>query len=145
MPIDLTGALNAQLSAYFKFNFNLQDGAPPDGFRVEVSGNGGVNQGVRSAWGISGTGSDWDDGTLNGKSYTGITDNNDAAGDGYWVSASTLTRLNIDLSAWVGSQIYIRFRMVTTDQVGYMHFAGNPGYYGFHVDDVEVTGDSIYG
>jgi hypothetical protein len=140
LPIDLTGALNAHLSAYFMFNFNIQDGAPPDGFRVEVSGNGGItwtaiNIGVRSSWGVSGT----DPGT-GGLSPTGISHEGNN-----WVEASTLSRLNVDISAWVGSQILIRFRMVTNTEPGYAHVAdaGKPG--GFHIDDVNVYGDSIYG
>ncbi|MFO7618833.1 MAG: CARDB domain-containing protein [Thermoplasmata archaeon] len=131
LPIDLTSAKNAELSAYFKFNFNTLDGAPPDGFRVEVSSDGGmrwtaINLGVRSGEGVSGV-------------ETGINEGN------YWVSSSTMSRLKTDLNAWVGNQIIIRFRMVTTDQLGYDHYSDPNQFFGFYVDDVEVTGDSIYG
>jgi hypothetical protein len=155
-PIDLTNARNAYLSAYFRFNFNQQSAAPPDGFRVEVTTDGGltwiaINLGVRSAWGVSGTGPDIEDTIIDGRSYTGITDTGNAAADNYWVSAGTLNRLNIDLSAWSGNQIYIRFRMVSNNLPGYVYshnnnaFSGDPGFGGFCIDDVNVYGETIFG
>lgn len=156
-PIDLTNARTATLSAYFKFNINTDDGAPPDGFRVEVSKDNGVNWeainlGVRSAWGVSGTGADSDDGnTSDGKTYTGFTDSGEgsAIADGYWVEAGTLTRLNCDLSSFSGNAIMIRFRVVTTNHPLYAHddnaASGDPGFGGFWVDDVIVSGNTILG
>ena len=156
--IDLTNARSAYLSAYFKFNFNQNSGSPPDGFRVEISSNGGkswnaLNLGIRSSWGVSGTGTDLEDGSLDGKSYTGFGDSGQGnyAVDGYWVSAGTLSRLNVDLSSWMGSQVIIRFRMVVNNinDGTYPHtnnaaFGSNPGFAGFYVDDVNVYGQTIF-
>jgi hypothetical protein len=159
-PIDLTNAKEAHLSAYFKFNTNYDGGAPPDGFRVEVTSDGGItwsaiNLGVRSAWGISGTGVDADDGnTTDGKSYSGIGDSGEGTyvADNYWVNAGSLSRLNLDLSSWSGSQIQIRFRVVTNnlDPSVYAHdnnanFGSDPGFGGFFIDDVQVYGETIFG
>jgi len=155
-PIDLTSARNAYLSAYFKFNTNYNGGAPPDGFRVEVSPDGGItwtaiNLGVRSAWGISGTGTDMEDGESDGKAYTGLPESGDEVADGYWVNASSLSRLNLDLSAWSGNQISIRFRVVTNNLpiAAYPHDNNDnfpdPGFGGFFVDDVQVYGETIFG
>jgi len=156
-PIDLTNAKNAYLSAYFKFNLNQNSGTPPDGFRVEISSDGGatwktLNLGVRSSWGVSGTGNDMDDGKIDSKTYTGLTDSGNASLDGYWVSASSLTRLNIDISSWSGQQVILRFRMVTNNlpAITYPHndnayFGSDPGFGGFYVDDVNVYGQTIFG
>ncbi len=158
-PIDLTNARNVYLSAYFKFNFNQNSGAPPDGFRVEISSNGGatwttLNLGIRSSWGVSGTGLDAEDGAAgDGKTYTGFGDSGEGnyATDGYWVSAGTLSRLNIDISLWSGHQIILRFRMVTNNIVDgtYPHtnnavLPPSPLFAGFYVDDVNVYGETIF-
>ncbi len=169
-PIDLSSAKNAYLSAYFKFNTNYNGGAPPDGFRVEISSDGGItwisiNLGVRSAWGISGTGSDAEDGNAtDGKTYTGLTDSYDTDNPGaydprnddcdYWVEAGTLSRLNLDLSSWSGNQILIRFRVVTNNLDPFIYAHDNNLNYvldpedefgGFFIDDVQVYGETIFG
>ncbi|MFO7618834.1 MAG: Ig-like domain-containing protein [Thermoplasmata archaeon] len=144
-PIDLTNARSAFLSALVKFNFNTADGAPPDGFRIEVTSNNGVtwdpiNLGVRASWGVSGTGTDDDDGNIDGKSYTGLPEGN------YWVDVGTLTRVNTDLSSFSGNVIQIRFRLVTNDHPSYLHYADNTvGFGGFFIDDVTVMGETIMG
>lgn len=143
MPIDLTRARTVVLSAYLKFNINTADGMPPDGFRVEISTDGqttwnAVNLGARAAWGVSGTGADMDDGELDGKTYAGM----DPDGDG-WVEAGTLTRLNVDLSAFRGSQAHIRFRMVTNSNPAYLHYDDPMEQGGFFLDDVMVKGETI--
>ncbi|MDO9536719.1 MAG: CARDB domain-containing protein [Thermoplasmata archaeon] len=163
-PIDLTNARIAYLSAYVKFNLNYNSGAPPDGFRVEISDDNGitwkaVNLGVRSAWNVSGTDNDASDGYPgDGKSYSGLTDSyninsSDAANllaaqaDGYWVSLDSLTRINIDLSSFSGNAIQIRFRVVTNSDPGYAHSNNanqvNPDFGGFYLDDVIVEGETI--
>jgi hypothetical protein len=152
-PIDLTNAQNAYLSAYLKFNLNTASGAPPDGFRVEVSENGGVswvpiNFGVRSAWGVSGTGNDIDDGSIDGRAYTGLCDSGSASADDYWVEANSLSRVNVDLSSFSGNAIQIRFRVVTCSHTSYAHDAGyafpvGEEFFGFYIDDVIVYGETI--
>ena len=138
MPINLINARNATLSAYFKFNLNTQEGAPPDGFRVEVSSDNGltwhaINLGVRSSWGVSGTDNN---GTT---SYTGHN-----AGRN-WTEAGTLTRLNCDLSDWSGNVILIRFRMVTTNATNYDHYESDSvNFGGFYIDDVVVSGETVH-
>ena len=145
-PIDLTNAKNAHLSAYFKFNFNEDAGTPPDGFRVEISPDGGItwiaiNLGARSSWGVSGTEDE----------NTGLTESGDPVADDYWVNSSSLARLNLDLSAWSGNQVLIRFRVVTNNigDLLYPHNNnanyGDPGFGGFYVDDVQVHGETIFG
>ncbi|MFO8109113.1 MAG: CARDB domain-containing protein [Thermoplasmata archaeon] len=129
--IDLTNARNATLSAYFKFNFNIQSGAPPDGFRVEITTDGGrtwqaINLGVRTSWGVSG----------GGDGYQG-TD----IGHG-WTSAESLARLETDLSDFRGEVIRIRFRMITTTG-SYNHYDDPGEDAGFYVDNVIVSGSSI--
>jgi flagellin-like protein len=153
-PIDLTQAKNAYLSAYFKFNLNTASGAPPDGFRVEVSENGGIswtpiNFGVRSSWGVSGTGNDIDDGFIDGRAYTGLCDSGNPSADDYWVEANTLSRVNVDLTSYSGNAIQIRFRVVTCSHTDYAHDAGysftppTDEFFGFYVDDVIVYGETI--
>jgi len=154
-PIDLTNAKNAYISAYVKFNINQDSGAPPDGFRIEVSSDGGkswaaINLGVRTSWGVSGTGLDSDDGNpTDGKAYTGLCDSGDPVTDDYWVHTSSLSRVNADLSAWMGKQVYIRFRTVTCSHPLYLHSnnhrVADPGFGGFYVDDVIVHGETIFG
>ncbi|MBM4248242.1 MAG: type IV pilin [Euryarchaeota archaeon] len=139
VPIDLRSALDARLIAKFKFNINYTDGRPPDGFRVEVSSDGGVswrpiNFGVRSAWKVSGTEAAGPDGT----SFTGV----DLGGN--WVHSTSLTRLNCDLTGWAGSVIQLRFRVVTrTDSVNHYHSV--TGWGGFYIDDVTVFGNTTTG
>ncbi|MGQ9581974.1 MAG: CARDB domain-containing protein [Thermoplasmatota archaeon] len=138
-PIDLTNALDAQLICKFKFNINFTEGRPPDGFRVEVSDDGGVSWrpvhfGVRAAWRVSGT----DPAGPDGKSFTGV----DIGGG--WVLSTSLARLNCDLTGWAGSVIHLRFRVVTrTDAVN--HYESLTGWGGFYVDDVTVFGNTTTG
>ncbi len=119
-PIDLTNAWTANLSAYFKFNINTLAGAPPDGFRVEVTTDGGItwtsiNLGVRTASGVS----DWTD-------------------------AEDLDRLNVDLSDFRGNVIRIRFRVFTCNAGTYAHYEDeDAGFGGFYVDNVIVSGRTI--
>jgi len=145
-PIDLTNARTAYLSAYFRFNFNYQSGAPPDGFRVEITPDGGLtwialNLGVRAAQAISGTGGD-----------AGLTDSGDLLGDNYWVSSRSLGRLTVDLSAWSGNQVFLRFRLVSNNLSPglYPHhnnynYGSDPGFGGMYIDDVNVYGETIFG
>ncbi len=152
-PVDLTNAKNAYLSAYVKFNLNYQSGAPPDGFRIEISNDNGVtweaaNLGVRSGWNISGTGNDLEDDYIDGKAYSGLGDTGNQATDDYWVGLNTLTRVNIDLSSFSGNAIHIRFRMATNGHEDYLHENNlaqvlDPGFGGFWVDDVIVYGETI--
>ncbi len=136
-PIDLTRARYAYFSAYLKFNINDQSGAPPDGFRIEVTKDNGVtweaiNLGARAAWGVSGTDNT---GTT---SYTG----HDTGGN--WVEVGSLTRVLTDLSDWSGNVIHIRFRVVNTNAGNYNHYMDpNAGFGGFYVDDVMVTGETL--
>ena len=135
--IDLTRARYAYFSAYLKFNINDQSGAPPDGFRIEVTKDNGVtweaiNLGARASWGVSGTDNT---GTT---SYTG----HDAGGN--WIEVGTLTRVMVDLSDWSGNVIHIRFRVVDTNGSTYAHYEDpNAGFGGFYVDDVMVTGETL--
>jgi len=66
------------------------------------------------------------------------------------VGASTLTRLNTDLSAWSGSVILIKIRVVTaTDDNPYFgstHYQDPfAGFGGVYVDDMIVSGRSSSG
>jgi hypothetical protein len=140
IPIDLSRAKDARLNAKLRFNILYPEGRPPDGFRVEVSSDNGLswrqlNMGVRSAWNVSGTEAAGPDGT----SYTGVD-----TGDN-WVSAGTLTRLNCDLSGWSGSVIQIRFRVITRNDTVNHHQDLGPGFGGFFLDDVTVTGNTTTG
>jgi hypothetical protein len=146
--IDMINARNATLSAYFRFNINSESGLPPDGFRIEISSDNGinwkaVNLGVRSAWGVSGNDGDGSDGVPgDGKSYTGI---NSGAN---WVEAGSLTRLNCDLSGWAGKVIKMRFRVITASDsnpfYGNAHYQSpTAGFGGFFVDDVIIHGFSL--
>jgi hypothetical protein len=151
--IDLTNARYATFSAFFKFNINKTNGAPPDGFRVEVSDNNGlswkqINIGTRAAWGISGNESDLGDGIADGKSYTGLDVFGDDAVQDNWVEAGTLTRLGCNLSGWSGSVIMLRFRVITASDNN-PYFSGNHtqndtvGFGGLFIDDVIIYGDSL--
>ena len=139
VPIDLTNALDATLLAKFKFNINYTDGRPPDGFRVEVSSDNGVqwrpiNFGVRAAWKVSGT----EAAGANGLSYTGVNLTNN------WVLSTTLERLNCNLTGWAGQVIQLRFRVVTRNDT-INHYFTNSGFGGFYVDDVMVFGNTTTG
>jgi hypothetical protein len=149
-PIDLTGARNATFSAYFKFNINTSAGRPPDGFRVEISSDNGVNWkpinlGVRTSWGVSGNDSDASDGVAgDGKSYTGLDPDGDR-----WVRADSLARLNVDISGWAGSVIMLRFRVVTAsddnpDFSKHYEWQG-AGFGGIYIDDLIISGFSLLG
>jgi hypothetical protein len=146
--IDMTNARNATLSAYLKFNINTAAGRPPDGFRVEISSDNGVswdgvNVGVRAAWGVSGNGTDADDGIPNdGKSYTGLNVGSN------WIETGSLTRLNCDLTGWAGKVIQLRFRVVTAANgnpfTGSKHYeSATVGFGGLYVDDVVIHGFSL--
>ncbi|MEW5937998.1 MAG: Ig-like domain-containing protein, partial [Candidatus Thermoplasmatota archaeon] len=145
MPIDLTNARYAELSAYFRFNINTSAGRPPDGFKVEISLDNGVtwneiNLGVRAAWSVSGAENDASDGKIDGKSYTGI------GTYGGWVEAGTLTRLNVVLTPFAGNAIFLRFRVVNTNHPAYLHYDDPAaGFGGFYIDDVIVHGETIQG
>ncbi|MCK4266619.1 MAG: right-handed parallel beta-helix repeat-containing protein, partial [Thermoplasmata archaeon] len=153
-PIDLNFAMNVYLSAYMKFNINEDGGAPPDGFRIEVTNDGGaswapITLGVRAGWGVSGTGLDIDDGAMDGKAYTGLPESGEGnyLEDDYWVNASSLSRVNVDLSSWSWNIIQIRFRVVNSNNVTYEHNNNHnqpdPGFGGFYVDNVEVHAECI--
>ncbi|MEM3413172.1 MAG: hypothetical protein QXE27_04410, partial [Thermoplasmata archaeon] len=151
-PIDLTNARNATLSAYFRFNVNWGTGGtgrPPDGFRVEVSADNGVTWqpiclGVRSGWNVSGweNAPDLDPIRPGIQTYTGVTETGDKA---YWVPASSLYRLNVDLSGWRGSVVLLRFRVVTNSTLA-NHYAqpiSSVGFGGLYIDDIKVFGETI--
>ncbi len=119
-PIDLTNARTAFLEAYFKFNINTAAGAPPDGFMVEVTTDGGriwnrLNDGSRAAEGV----------------YD-------------WTRAEDLDRLNVDLSGFRGNVIRIRFRVFTCNASTYNNFEDeHAGFGGFYVDNVIVSGRTV--
>ncbi len=144
-PIDLSKARTATLSAYFKFNINNATGLPPDGFRIEVTQNSGeswsqINLGLRAAQNLSGT--ETGDGN---SSETGIdVYGEDTLNDG-WVELSTLSRVEVDLSSWIGRQIHIRFRVVTNALAGYDHFMDPGEEYGILLDNVIIYGTSLLG
>ncbi|MEM3397101.1 MAG: CARDB domain-containing protein [Thermoplasmata archaeon] len=151
-PIDLTNAKNATLAAYFRFNVNWGVGGagrPPDGFRVEVSADNGVTWqpiclGVRSGWNVSGweNSPDLDPIRPGIQTYTGVTETGDKA---YWVPASSLYRLNVDLSGWRGSVVLLRFRVVTNSTLP-NHYAqpiSTVGFGGLYIDDIKVFGETI--
>ncbi|MGA1866683.1 MAG: hypothetical protein ACMUFK_04365, partial [Thermoplasmatota archaeon] len=147
--IDLTSVRTAGLQAMVKFNLDQEPGRPPDGFRIEVSTNNmetwvPLTLGVRSSWGVSGTQPDGSDGILNdGKSYTGLEMDGTKE---YWVPINTLTRVNADLSAFTGSAINIRFRIVTNN-VDANHYDDDPStvdplFRGIYIDDVMIYGET---
>ena len=142
--IDLTNARTAKLEAMFRFNIDTAPGRPPDGFRVEVSTDNKqtwvpLNLGVRSAWGVSGTEADADDGLPgDGKSYTGIVQEGDSNN---WVPAYTLTRLSTDLDTFRGKVINLRFRVTTNTDSD--HYADSTRDMGIYIDDVFVYGTSL--
>ncbi|MGA1821686.1 MAG: CARDB domain-containing protein [Thermoplasmatota archaeon] len=140
--IDLTYAKTVKLEAYLKFNIDDTPGRPPDGFRVEISIDGGkawipLNLGVRSSWSVSGSEDDISDGFIDNRSYTGLNEGED------WVSTDTMARLITNLDGFTGNVITIRFRMVTnTDGIHY-EVASKPK--GFFIDDVVIYGESLEG
>jgi len=143
IPIDLTRAYKATLIAFFKFNINDGTGLPPDGVRVEVSTDNGVNwysltYGVRIGWGFTGR----DTNTVENRSYYSITgdapggevpqrysgvrgilykdnwtfvraSNANTASVYDWVPSFTLVRLNCDLSGFAGNTVILRIRVFT--------------------------------
>ncbi len=123
-PIDLTNALTAELSAHFKFNINTERGAPPDGFRVEVTIDGGRTwQAINTEW----------------RTAEGVSQ-----GSNNWESAGDLDRLNVNLVEFAGRVIRLRFRVFTTNHGSYDHYEDNTvGFGGFYVDNVIVRGRTI--
>lgn len=147
--IVLTDATTAYLSAYFRFNINDASGSPPDGFRIEVTTDNGVTweprcNGIRTATGVSGTGTDMEDGTNDSKAYTGLCDSGSYITDNYWVSAFSMSRAIIDLSPYTGHSIHIRFRVVNNNMpdAEYPHYQDNSLFGGFFVDDIIVYGQT---
>ncbi|MGC8598854.1 MAG: hypothetical protein ACP5LL_03745, partial [Thermoplasmata archaeon] len=145
VPIDLSNARSAILSAYFKFNLNSSAGLPPEIFRVEVSTDNGntwqsLTYGVRIGWGYSGENTTTPPGALPGTSYTGILSTGQP---GYgWVAANTLSRLIVDLSGFDGKSIILRFRVVTNSTN--LQTWESPNYpKAIFIDDVAVIGESI--
>ncbi|MGA1821687.1 MAG: type IV pilin [Thermoplasmatota archaeon] len=148
-PIDLTNAEWAYFQASLKFNFDTDSGRPPDGFRMEISVDNGqtwisLSLGVRSSWSVSGTEGDAGDGLIDGKSFTGIP----STSGSYWVWTSTVSRINTDLTGFVGNVVILRFRLITnTDQDGHHDknhtFPAGEEFRGLYVDDVIVYGQSL--
>ncbi len=136
--IDLTTAETATLSAKFRFNINSATGSPPDGFRVEISDDGGkswmsIGLGERAAEGVSGT---------DESSDTTVTGHDIGF---HWTNIETMYRLEGDLSAFAGETILLRFRVVTSSG-SYLHYEDNSHVFGgFSVDDVIVSGESEVG
>ncbi|MFO7791519.1 MAG: hypothetical protein R6W73_00870, partial [Candidatus Saliniplasma sp.] len=131
--IDLTNARTVSLNAYFKFNINEQSGIPPDGFRVEITTDGGVtwmpvNVGVRTGYGVSGTG--------------GEDSNSGADAGNGWTTADSLSRLETDLSDFSGNVVRLRFRVVTTNADDYEHVEDPNEDAGFYIDEVSLSGSS---
>ncbi|MBS3781987.1 MAG: hypothetical protein KGY68_05200, partial [Candidatus Thermoplasmatota archaeon] len=94
-PIYLEKAEDPRLSAYMKFNLE-DDGeeSPPDGFRVEISSDDGRT---------------WQSLTSGNRPTAGTSGDS-----GYgWKNLDTLSKLNVDLSAWKGEIIRLRFRVFT--------------------------------
>ncbi|MGA1873627.1 MAG: hypothetical protein ACMUHY_08130, partial [Thermoplasmatota archaeon] len=144
--IDLTNARYAYLEFYTRFNLQYAAGRPPDGFRVEVSKDGGLkwaplNYGVRTSWKVSGTESDASDGLDgDGRSYTGIVQPGDSNN---WVPASSITRMSINLNGYTGEVIKLRFRVVTN--IDGQHYEDPDMFMGVYIDDVVVYGESQEG
>ncbi len=126
--IDLSNAVNPELTAYVRFNLEDGEQLPPDGFRVEISADDGrtwdsLTSGRRSGWGVSGEGGQ----------HSG--ENEDGSGYG-WVSLDSLSRVNTDLSAWRGERVILRFRVFTNLDDEYAD-ASLPR--AIFIDDVVVT------
>jgi len=134
--IDLTNARSVYFNADFKFNINEQSGVPPDGFRVEITTDGGstwmpLNMGARTSYGVSG----------DGYENSGEDIGND------WTTADSLPRLEVDLSDFSGYVVRLRFRVVTIEYDGYNHWEIDPDteeidFGGFYVNNVVVGGSS---
>jgi len=148
--IDLIVVKNGVFQPVFlqvKARFNLQkaEDQPPDGFRVEISKNGGMNWaplnfGLRASWGVSGTESDASDGTDgDGKSFTGLDEGSN------WVPASSLTRMTINLNGYSGEVVMLRFRMVTNTDGLHAEDISESAFYGLYIDDIVVFGESQAG
>lgn len=104
--ISLVNAENPVLEANLRFNIASGADDLPSGLRVEISDDDGdtwndLTQGVRTGWGVSGTG-----GEYSGEEIEG-TDN--------WTSASSLGRFATDLSAYRGEHVTLRFRVYTNN------------------------------
>ncbi|MBN1390779.1 MAG: hypothetical protein JXA22_09085 [Candidatus Thermoplasmatota archaeon] len=141
-PIDLTNAKYVYMEFYTRFNIQIQDGRPPDGFRVEISRDNGqswspLNFGVRAAWKVSGTEGDLSDNMEDDRSFTGIMENE---GDRNWVPASSITHLTMNLNGYTGNVIVIRFRIVTN--IDGIH-CEEADFKGMYIDDVKVYGESL--
>jgi hypothetical protein len=132
-PIDLTKARTAYLLYDVMYNVNTKAGLPPDSFRVEVSSDGGwtwkpISLGVRIDAGVSGGG-----------------------GTPTWIPSTSLTRYERNISGWAGHVITVRFRMVTTTEVGYAHrdaastcnVATTAWCGGVWLDNIRVYGESV--
>ncbi|MGA1819596.1 MAG: CARDB domain-containing protein [Thermoplasmatota archaeon] len=143
--IDLTTARTATLEFMAKFNLQKAEDQPPDGFRVEISKNGGLswtplNFGLRASWGVSGTESDASDGTDgDGKSFTGLDEG------GSWVSASSLTRMTVNLNGYSGEVVMLRFRMITNTDGLHAEDISESAFFGLYIDDIVVFGESQAG
>ena len=122
--IDLTNARTANFTADFKFNINSDSGSPPDGFRVEITTDGGrnweaINVGLRTASGISGS---------------PATNN--------WTTAGELSKLNIDLSDYSGNIVRMRFRVFTNANEAYAPYEDDNTDGGLYIDNVIVHGET---
>lgn len=124
--IDLTRAKTAHLTAEFKFNINSDSGAPPDGFRVEVSRDNGIswspiNLGARAASGVSGS-----------------------ATTNYWTTSGELNRLLTDISDFTGETILIRFRVITNNAGSYHNYEDESlDFRGIYMNNVTVEGKTV--
>ncbi len=124
--IDLTRAKTAHLTAEFKFNINSDSGAPPDGFRVEVSRDNGIswspiNLGARAASGVSGS-----------------------ATTNYWTTSGELNRLLTDISDFTGETILIRFRVITNNAGSYNNYEDESlDFRGIYMNNVTVEGKTV--
>ena len=131
-PIDLTKAKTAYLDFDVMYNVNSKAGLPPDSLRVEISDDGGlvwkpVNLGIRIDPGVSGGG-----------------------GTPAWISSTSLTRYERNISGWAGKVVTIRFRVVTTTESGYAHrdasstcTTSTAWCGGIWLDNIRISGDSV--
>ncbi len=122
--IDLTNARTANFTADFKFNINTASGTPPDGFRVEITTDGGrnwkaINVGIRTASGISGTVATYN-----------------------WTTAGELKNLNVDLSDYSGNIVQLRFRVFTNANDAYAPYEEQNDHGGLYIDNVIVYGET---
>jgi len=125
-PIDIRNAQSVTLKAEFKFNINEDHGLPPDGFRVEVSEDGGKS---------------WSSINLGGRAATGVSGDEDNSHN--WTKAEDLTRLNIDLSDYSGEIILLRFRVVTNNDGNYEKYEEELDFGGLYINNVMVVDDEL--